>query len=213
MTEIVFVKISRSLFERPGRKKKTIWTVQVEEKSIVLTRQYAEVLPRIKVYGSELNQVWTNLIVNAVDAMPEGGTLQVRTKKEPTDILVEIRDNGSGIPPDLKSRIFEPFLTTKPVGEGTGLGLDTVARIVRKHRGIFVFVSVRITSPSGRVESNLFGPDFATLYKLSHRYRAGDVLFAPAGTIHSAKNVGSGNGAELATYVVEKGKPLITLMK
>lgn len=114
---------------------------KVREKSIVLTRDYAEALPRIKAYGSELNQVWTNLIVNAVDAMSEGGTLKVRTKREPTDILIEIRDNGSGIPENLRSRIFEPFFTTKPVGEGTGLGLDTVARIVRKHRGNIRFES------------------------------------------------------------------------
>jgi signal transduction histidine kinase len=114
---------------------------KLKKKSIVLTRQFAEDLPRIKAYGSELNQVWTNLIVNAVDAMAEGGTLQVRTKEEPTDILVEIRDNGSGIPADMRSRIFEPFFTTKPVGEGTGLGLDTVARIVRKHRGNIRFES------------------------------------------------------------------------
>ena len=114
---------------------------KLKKKSIVLTRDYAAELPRIKAYGSELNQVWTNLIVNAVDAMPEGGTLKVRTKREPTDILVEIRDNGSGIPADVRSRIFEPFFTTKPVGEGTGLGLDTVTRIVRKHRGNVRFES------------------------------------------------------------------------
>jgi signal transduction histidine kinase len=114
---------------------------KLKKKSIVLTRDYAEELPHIKAYGSELNQVWTNLIVNAVDAMPEGGTLKVRTKREPTDVLVEIRDNGSGIPAEARSRIFEPFFTTKPVGEGTGLGLDTVARIVRKHRGNVRFES------------------------------------------------------------------------
>ena len=114
---------------------------KLRKKSIVLTREYAEALPHIRAYGSELNQVWTNLIVNAVDAMSEGGTLKVRTRREPTDILVEIRDNGPGIPADLKSRIFEPFFTTKPVGEGTGLGLDTVARIVRKHRGNIRFES------------------------------------------------------------------------
>jgi signal transduction histidine kinase len=114
---------------------------KLRKKSIELTREYAETLPRIKAYGSELNLVWTNLIVNAVDAMPEGGRLKVTTKKEPTDILVEIRDNGSGIQQAVKSRIFEPFFTTKPVGEGTGLGLDTVARIVRKHRGNIRFES------------------------------------------------------------------------
>lgn len=114
---------------------------KLKKKNIQLTREYAEMLPRIKAYGSELNLVWTNLIVNAVEAMSEGGTLKVRTRKEPTDIMVEIRDNGPGIPENLKSRVFEPFFTTKPVGEGTGLGLDTVVRIVRKHRGNIRFDS------------------------------------------------------------------------
>ena len=114
---------------------------KLRKKNITVTRDYAESLPLIKAYGSELNQVWTNLIVNAVDAMSEGGKLKVRTKREPTDILVEIRDNGAGIPANARSRIFEPFFTTKPVGEGTGLGLDTVARIVRKHRGNVRFES------------------------------------------------------------------------
>ncbi|HEX5874477.1 MAG TPA: ATP-binding protein, partial [Pyrinomonadaceae bacterium] len=114
---------------------------KLRKKDITLARDYAESLPLIKAYGSELNQVWTNLIVNAVDAMSEGGTLKVRTKREPTDILVEIRDNGAGIPAAVRSRIFEPFFTTKAVGEGTGLGLDTVARIVRKHRGNVRFES------------------------------------------------------------------------
>ncbi|MEN3328893.1 MAG: hypothetical protein V7638_3700 [Acidobacteriota bacterium] len=114
---------------------------KLKKKDISVTRDYAESLPLIKAYGSELNQVWTNLIVNAVDAMSKGGTLKVRTKREPTDIMVEIRDNGAGIPASARSRIFEPFFTTKPVGEGTGLGLDTVARIVRKHRGNVRFES------------------------------------------------------------------------
>ena len=114
---------------------------KLKKKDITVTRDYAESLPLIKAYGSELNQVWTNLIVNAVDAMSLGGKLKVRTKLEPTDILVEIRDDGAGIPAAVRSRIFEPFFTTKPVGEGTGLGLDTVARIVRKHRGNVRFES------------------------------------------------------------------------
>lgn len=114
---------------------------KLRKKNIAVTRDYAEDLPSIKVYGSELNQVWTNLIVNAIEAMAEGGKLKVRTKREPTDILIEIRDNGSGIPDSVRTHIFEPFFTTKPVGEGTGLGLDTVARIVRKHRGNIRFES------------------------------------------------------------------------
>jgi signal transduction histidine kinase len=114
---------------------------KLKKKNIALTREYADDLPHIKAYGSELNQVWTNLIVNAIEAMSEGGKLKVRTKKEPIDILVEIRDNGSGIPESVKTRVFEPFFTTKPVGEGTGLGLDTVTRIVRRHRGNIRFES------------------------------------------------------------------------
>jgi signal transduction histidine kinase len=114
---------------------------KLRKKNIMLTREYADDLPQIMAYGSELNQVWTNLIVNAVEAMQEGGKLKVRTRKEPTDIMVEIRDNGSGIPESAKTHIFEPFFTTKPVGEGTGLGLDTVARIVRRHRGNVRFES------------------------------------------------------------------------
>jgi signal transduction histidine kinase len=108
---------------------------KLKKKSVTVIRDYAEDLPRITAFGSELNQVWTNLIDNAIDAMPEGGRLKVRTKREPAGVLVEVRDNGPGIPPEARGRIFEPFFTTKPVGEGTGLGLDTSMRIVRKHRG------------------------------------------------------------------------------
>ena len=114
---------------------------KLKKKNINVVRDFAESLPRIKAFGSELNLVWTNLIVNAVEAMDEGGTLKVRTRREPTDILVEIRDNGPGIPAEIKSRIFEPFFTTKSVGEGTGLGLDAVARVVRKHRANIRFES------------------------------------------------------------------------
>jgi signal transduction histidine kinase len=114
---------------------------KLRKKNIVLTREYADDLPLIKAYGSELNQVWTNLIVNAVEAMQDGGTLKVRTRREPTDVMVEIRDNGAGIPESVRSHVFEPFFTTKPVGEGPGLGLDTVARIVRRHRGNIRFES------------------------------------------------------------------------
>ena len=114
---------------------------KLRKKNIELTREYGDDLPRIKAYGSELNQVWTNLIVNAIEAMPEGGKLKVRTRREPTDVMIEIRDSGAGIPESVKTHIFEPFFTTKAVGEGTGLGLDTVARIVRKHRGNIRFES------------------------------------------------------------------------
>jgi signal transduction histidine kinase len=92
-------------------------------------------LPRICARGSELNQVWTNLIDNAVDAMNGKGQLRIRTGRELDQVLVEIADNGPGIPPELLDHIFEPFFTTKGVGNGTGLGLETVRRIVREHAG------------------------------------------------------------------------------
>ncbi len=90
---------------------------------------------RICARGSELNQVWTNLIDNAIDAMQGKGELRVRTAREIDRLLVEIGDNGPGIPPEIREHIFEPFFTTKGVGKGTGLGLETAARIVRDHGG------------------------------------------------------------------------------
>ncbi|MEJ7709057.1 MAG: ATP-binding protein [Pyrinomonadaceae bacterium] len=114
---------------------------KLKKKSIEVTRNYAEDLPLMSVYGSELNQVWTNLIDNAIDAMADGGHLKISTKREPVGVMIEIRDDGAGIPLEAQSRIFEPFFTTKQVGEGTGLGLDTIARVVRKHHGHIRFES------------------------------------------------------------------------
>lgn len=114
---------------------------KLKTKNISVVREYAEEIPHIPAHGSLLNQVWTNLIDNAVDAMTDGGELKILTKLEPDDILIEIRDNGAGIPADIQSRIFEPFFTTKALSEGTGLGLDAVSRIVRKHGGNIRFES------------------------------------------------------------------------
>ncbi|MGB7925363.1 MAG: ATP-binding protein [Pyrinomonadaceae bacterium] len=108
---------------------------KLKSKNITVVRDYSKDLPSIKAFGSELNQVWTNLIDNAIDAMPEGGRLKVRTKLEPVNVMIEVRDNGPGIPSEAQAHIFEPFFTTKPVGAGTGLGLDTSMKIVRKHHG------------------------------------------------------------------------------
>ena len=108
---------------------------------ITVIRDYDPNLPRIPSYGSELNQVWTNLIDNAADAMQGKGELRIRTAREGDEVLVEFVDNGPGIPAEIQTKIFDPFFTTKPMGEGTGLGLDTVYRIVRKHRGNVSFVS------------------------------------------------------------------------
>ena len=105
------------------------------KRGITIARDYAPNLPKVMANGSELNQVWTNLIDNAADAMKGTGTLTVRTTRENDFVLVEIADNGPGIPAEVKSRIFDPFFTTKGVGEGTGLGLDIVNRIVKNARG------------------------------------------------------------------------------
>jgi signal transduction histidine kinase len=102
---------------------------------VQVTREYDRTLPRICAYGSELNQVWTNLIDNAADAMGGKGELRIRTSRVGECVQVEIIDDGPGIPPEVKTHLFEPFFTTKGVGEGTGLGLDTVNRIVRQHHG------------------------------------------------------------------------------
>ncbi len=104
---------------------------------ISLVKEYDRTVPEVPAYPGELNQVWTNLIDNAVAAMSAtGGTLTVRTALDHDRVLVEFHDTGPGVPPDIRDRIFEPFFTTKPVGEGTGLGLDISWRIVvRKHHG------------------------------------------------------------------------------
>jgi signal transduction histidine kinase len=103
---------------------------------ISLTRDYADDVPRIEAYGSELNQVWSNIINNAIDAMRGQGELILRTYTEDGDVAVEIMDNGPGIPPEVQPRIFEPFFTTKAPGDGTGLGLHIAYNIVvHKHHG------------------------------------------------------------------------------
>jgi signal transduction histidine kinase len=116
---------------------------------INVRREYDRSLPNVCAKGSELNQVWTNLIDNAIDALKDKAKegkaeIKVRTARDDGFALVDIIDNGPGIPPEIKGRIFDPFFTTKPVGEGTGLGLDTVYRIVRQHKG-----DVRVDSHPG----------------------------------------------------------------
>ncbi len=114
----------------------TLLMLSAKLKGITVNKQLDKSLPKIPAYATELNQVWTNLIDNAAQAMNGSGTLTVRTAREGDCILVEIGDTGPGIPADIQQRIFEPFFTTKPVGEGTGLGLDIAWRIiVNKHHG------------------------------------------------------------------------------
>jgi signal transduction histidine kinase len=103
---------------------------------IAIIRDYAPDLPRIPAFPGELNQVWTNLIDNAVSAMGGSGTLTISTALDRDQLLVEFADTGPGVPPEIRDRIFEPFFTTKPVGQGTGLGLDISYRIiVGRHHG------------------------------------------------------------------------------
>jgi signal transduction histidine kinase len=106
-----------------------------------VTREYEPDVPKVLAYGSELNQVWTNLIDNAADAMKDGGKLGVRIARDNDYVLVVISDSGPGIPPEIQSKIFEPFFTTKGVGEGTGLGLDIAYRIIRKIKGLITVKS------------------------------------------------------------------------
>jgi signal transduction histidine kinase len=105
------------------------------KQGIEIVRQYDRDLPQVQAQGNELNQVWTNLIDNAIDAMVGQGTLIIRTYREGEQATVEIADNGPGIPEEIHSRIFDPFFTTKDVGQGTGLGLDVVRRIVTVRYG------------------------------------------------------------------------------
>jgi signal transduction histidine kinase len=104
-------------------------------KSVGLVLDVQPDLPPIRAVGGELNQVWANLIENAVDAVPEGGQVAIRACREGDEEVVRIVDNGPGIPPEIQTRIFDPFFTTKPVGQGTGLGLDIVRRLVRRAEG------------------------------------------------------------------------------
>jgi len=113
---------------------------------ITIHKELDKTLPRIPGYPAELNQVWTNLIDNARDAMDGSGTLTIRTRREDDCAVVEVEDTGPGIPPEVRKRIFEPFFTTKPVGHGTGLGLDVSFRVVvNRHHG-----DLRVASEPGR---------------------------------------------------------------
>jgi signal transduction histidine kinase len=103
---------------------------------VTITRDYAEGVPRIEAYGSEINQVWTNVIDNAIDAVEDQGEITIRTYSSDNVVTVDIIDDGPGIPREIQPRIFEPFFTTKAPGVGTGLGLHIAYNVVvNKHRG------------------------------------------------------------------------------
>jgi signal transduction histidine kinase len=118
----------------------------IKKKNITLCKDLGQDLPRVKALAGELNQVWTNLLSNAIDALPDrGGQLIIRTFQEQDCVCVEVEDDGPGIPEDIQSRVFEPFFTTKGIGEGTGMGLDIVRRVIDHHNG-----SVNVDSRPGR---------------------------------------------------------------
>jgi signal transduction histidine kinase len=123
------------------------------KRGVTVKRDYHSVPLLVNSFGSELNQVWTNLIDNAIDAMGGNGELRIKTGREDSCVVVEIADNGPGISPEVKAHIFEPFFTTKGVGEGTGLGLDTVQRIVKKHKG-----NIQVTSKPGDTRFQVWLP-------------------------------------------------------
>jgi signal transduction histidine kinase len=126
---------------------------KAKAKSATVRLEIADGLPMVRSYGGELNQVWSNLIDNALDAIGQGGEVVVSARCEGSRVVVRVVDNGSGIPPDVQNKIFDPFFTTKPVGEGTGLGLDISRRIVRTHDG-----SIEIETRPGRTEFRVLLP-------------------------------------------------------
>jgi signal transduction histidine kinase len=109
---------------------------KLKRTSIEVRRDYDRELPKLTVRGPELNQVWTNLLDNAIDALGKEGTITISTRRDGDCAVVEIADDGPGIPAHVLERIFDPFFTTKSVGDGSGLGLDTARRIIEeRHRG------------------------------------------------------------------------------
>src|ERR1700724_2856883 len=123
------------------------------KRGVTVQRDYQKIPLLVNSFGSELNQIWTNIIDNAIDSMGGKVELRVRTHREDDCVVVEVGDSGPGISPEVKPHIFEPFFTTKGVGQGTGLGLDTVQRVVRKHRG-----SIQVSSKPGDTRFQVWLP-------------------------------------------------------
>lgn len=131
----------------------TMLNHKTKQKNIVIDMQIEDKMPPFYGYVSELNQVWTNLIDNAIDAVPDGGSITIEAKNNNNELDIYVRDNGSGIPEDVQNKIFDPFFTTKDVGKGTGLGLDVVRKIVHKHEG-----RIEVKSELGNTEFKLTFP-------------------------------------------------------
>jgi signal transduction histidine kinase len=126
---------------------------KARRKSVSVTVQVAEDLPPVDGFGGELNQVWSNLIDNAIDAAPESGRVEVTAASQGNSVVVRVVDDGPGVPSDQIEQIFEPFFTTKPMGQGTGLGLDIARRLVQEHDG-----QIEVESRPGRTEFRVILP-------------------------------------------------------
>ena len=122
-------------------------------KSVAVSIDVPKDLPAVEGFGGELNQVWANLIDNAIDAVPEAGRVEVSAASQNNSVVVRVVDNGPGIPDEVKARIFDPFFTTKPLGGGTGLGLDIARRLVTEHHG-----DIEVDSRPGRTEFRVILP-------------------------------------------------------
>jgi signal transduction histidine kinase len=122
-------------------------------KSVGISLNVDNDLPPVHGFGGELNQVWSNLVDNALDAVGEGGQIEVTARRERDRVVVRVIDNGSGVPAEVRDRIFDPFFTTKPVGKGTGLGLDIVRRLIQRHNG-----QIELESAPGRTEFRVILP-------------------------------------------------------
>jgi signal transduction histidine kinase len=127
---------------------------KLKHTSIEVRREYDRSLPKLTLRGSELNQVWTNLLANAIEALGESGTIEIATVRDGVCARVDIVDDGPGIPAEIRDRVFDPFFTTKDVGEGTGLGLDTARRIVTERIG----GSIEFDSAPGRTAFHVWLP-------------------------------------------------------
>lgn len=135
----------------------TLLGYKLREKKININKVYCKDLVDIPAYVGELNQVWTNIIDNAIYAVNENGDLTIETSCDGKNVKVKIIDNGTGIPKDIMSRIFDPFFTTKKMGQGTGIGLDIVSRIVKRHNG-----EIKVQSEPGRTEFDVCIPVIAS---------------------------------------------------
>ena len=137
----------------------TLLGYKLREKSITVRKIFCSDLVDIPAHISELNQVWTNLIDNAIYAVDKNGELTIETSCDKKNVKVKIIDNGTGIPKENLSKIFDPFFTTKKMGDGTGIGLDTVNRIIKHHNG-----EIKVDSVPGRTEFAVCIPVVAANY-------------------------------------------------